>query len=851
MEKRNAVKSIIISLSLVLPFTVAALTPEEALTFLYSTMSLPDSTDYSRQFYEDNIRASFRAREEMPWGKNVPDREFLHFVVPVRVNNENLDMSRPAFYAGLKDRVKGLSMAEAILEVNHWCHEKVTYRPSDGRTSSPLSSVSQAIGRCGEESTFTVAALRSVGIPARQIYTPRWAHTDDNHAWVEAWADGKWHFIGACEPEPVLDLAWFNDPASRGLLMSTNVAGVYNGPEEILLSEPRTTRINVTEHYAPTGTLEVRATYPDGSPVKDAKISFCIYNYSEFYPAVTKKGDADGRASLNAGLGDMLVWATDGERFGFAKGCAGSGLLTIVLDQNESSEGVFEFDITPPAPRRSQPAVTAAMREANNARFAHEDSIRMAYTSTFATPAKAREIAGRLGLDAESLSKVLVESRGNHAEITAMLESLAEPERVLALDLLLNVSEKDRRDIAMPVVRDHVSNAIPRDKLSKSVSSEIYNAYILSPRIESEGLRAWRGELSEMLAEANTPGTPEELAAWVKQNIADAEAANPLRLRMNPASVMKQRRADGLSRKIFFVAAARTLGIPARVNPVTAIPQYLDDNGTWRNVDLTGAGTQHESALPSDSNGTLKINFTPEGHMVDPKYYSQFSISKISDGVPRQLEYDENGTVTSIFGSPVSIEPGQYMLTSGQRLADGSVLARTEIFRVASEQNVSKELKIRQDNSALSVIGSLNAENIYHDIALNADKSILSTTGRGYYVLGLISPNHEPSAHVLNDLRAVAGRLEATGVKILLLFDSESDARRFKREEFAGLPENVVFGIDSGNASLRDICESLHLENPSRPLITVADTFNRIVWQSEGYTIGTGETLLSVLSRLK
>ncbi len=71
-------------------------------------------------------------------------------------------------------------------------------------------------GRCGEESTFLVAALRSVGIPARQVYTPRWAHTDDNHAWVEAWADGKWYFLGACEPEPVLNLGWFNAPASRG-----------------------------------------------------------------------------------------------------------------------------------------------------------------------------------------------------------------------------------------------------------------------------------------------------------------------------------------------------------------------------------------------------------------------------------------------------------------------------------------------------------------------------------------------------------------------------------------------------------------------------------------------------------
>ncbi len=42
------------------------------------------------------------------------------------------------FYKEQKESVKNLPIKEAILEVNHWCHEKVTYRPSDGRTSVPL-----------------------------------------------------------------------------------------------------------------------------------------------------------------------------------------------------------------------------------------------------------------------------------------------------------------------------------------------------------------------------------------------------------------------------------------------------------------------------------------------------------------------------------------------------------------------------------------------------------------------------------------------------------------------------------------------------------------------------------------
>lgn len=132
------------------------------------------------QLYVDNVAATLKARKELTW--SVSEDLFLHFVLPLRVNNENLDRSRIDFYAELRDRVKGLSMADAILEVNHWCHEKVVYTPSDSRTSSPSATVRNAEGRCGEESTFTVAALRAVGIPARQVYTPRWAHTDDNHA---------------------------------------------------------------------------------------------------------------------------------------------------------------------------------------------------------------------------------------------------------------------------------------------------------------------------------------------------------------------------------------------------------------------------------------------------------------------------------------------------------------------------------------------------------------------------------------------------------------------------------------------------------------------------------------------
>ena len=199
----------------------------EAMEFLYAYMPLSDLADYEPSFYLQQVRYAFKAREEMAWGKDIPEDVFRHFVLVYRVNNENLDTARMVFYRELKERVQGMTMEEAALEVNHWCHEHVAYRASDSRTSSPLATLRTSLGRCGEESTFTVTALRAVGIPARQCYTPRWAHCDDNHAWVEVYVDGEWKFLGACEPDPRLNMGWFSVPSTRCMMVHTKAFGKY------------------------------------------------------------------------------------------------------------------------------------------------------------------------------------------------------------------------------------------------------------------------------------------------------------------------------------------------------------------------------------------------------------------------------------------------------------------------------------------------------------------------------------------------------------------------------------------------------------------------------------------------
>ena len=814
----------------------------DALKMLYAYMPLPDMTDRTVDYYlEYVVDPALKARKEMPWGDRVNDTLFRHFVLPVRVNNEALDRHRPEFYEQLKERVKRLSMADAILAVNHWCHEKATYQPSDGRTHSPLQTVSSAIGRCGEESTFTVAALRSVGIPARQVYTPRWAHTDDNHAWVEAWADGEWHFLGACEPEPVLDLGWFNAPASRGMLMHARVFGNYSGAEESLEKIDGITFINVTDHYAPVDTITIRARYPDGTPAKDAKASFRLYNYAEFYPIAEKTTDAQGDASLVAGLGDLLLWVSDGERFGFRKGSVGKDRsVTVTLDRTASAPFDMDLDVTPPAGRDSDVAVSDMQRAANDRMLQREDSIRGAYAATFCSEEEAARIAGILEVDAPRLATIMKNARGNHSTVTAFLRGLPPADREKGLLLLESLTEKDLTDMGRDVLDDHIT-------ASDMGYGPLFGEYVMSPRIASEELTPFRSFFLRTVPAAQAGAyrkDPQTWVDWVSRNIAATETWYPEQITMSPEAVWRVRNTSPLSRDVFFVAGARSFGIPARIDPVTGKTQYADSEGEWQDVSLIG-GNSSETAVRG--HGTLVLDHEASSVVPDPKYYTHFTVSRLEGGEPQLLNYPDFIPLSETFGKGERLDAGAYMLTTGQRMADGGVLARIESVTIGADGE-KIPLTLRHDDAKVQVIGSFDSESLFLPDGSGKPASLLSATGRGYYTLVLLKANHEPSNHILRDLAEASAQLDGTGRPLVVL--TQGDAFGIDLKDFPSLPQHAILGSDPDGSILSGILEGVNLPGNDLPVILVADTFNRVVFASQGYTIGIGDRLASLLTTI-
>ena len=131
--------------------------------------------------------------------------------------------------------------------------------------------------------------------------------------------------------------------------------------------------------------------------------------------------------------------------------------------------------------------------------------------------------------------------------------------------------------------------------------------------------------------------------------------------------------------------------------------------------------------------------------------------------------------------------------------------------------------------------------------------SILSQTGRGYYVLGVLGMGQEPTNHALHDIAKMKEKLDKWGRPMVLLFTNQAEKDKFEAQkgEFGNLLKNTIFGIDKDGTVVKEIAKEMKLRNPNQlPIFIIADTFNRVVFLSQGYTIGLGEQLVKVSSKL-
>lgn len=841
---------------------IAQADPDEAvcMRFLYAYMHPCDMVSYPVETLASYVKAALAMRREISYAKQVPGELFLNYVLFARVNNEDLDGSRGWIYEQLCPRVKEKqSMAEAALEVNYWCYEKATYIPSDGRTLAPIGMCRSAKGRCGEESTLAVSAMRSVGIPARQCYVPRWAHCDDNHAWVEVWTDGEWHYLGACEPEAVLDKGWFSAAASKAMLVHAKAPSDLSSGEAAY-GTPLYSLMNVTERYADCVRLSVTVT-ENGVPLANVPVAFCLVNYSELFPIYQEKTDSEGRASFLTGKGDLYVCAVyNGRYHGSRVNMRKQQKLVLEMEKGfipEKIESVLTeiFDLNPPIETMPK-AQTAAQREEHERRLAQCEAIRAAYEAGFVKGdiPKSEDIAEKAQkadekkaeAPREHWKRFYASARGNVEEIRRFreMDEFAEEDKLLLLDTL---RPKDFVDTEADALASYLRASLP---YKNTYSPEVYQNYVLAPRVATEKLNGNRPAIIKQLKASQTVfETAKQVWEYLNTHLTKLPDHGMKNLPADAAGCLKYGVCTESCLRTVFVEICRAIGLPARLNPVTRKPEaVIAANGE---VTFAEMADKSETAKDGRPTGMPKLTLV-NGEKTPLEYGLHFSIARFEDGEYHTLNYFG----TEVKDKTVLTLPaaGSYRVITTQRQIDGGVSAILSSFCVKDDCTFPlkrAESKTKEKlhaaplaDTQVQLIGteacSITAESAKKSVSM---KSLCA--GRKT-ILIFAEPGKEPTEHLLQEILECQTAYRTNGYRLIIALSDTAGLgnETLQKVLAAGLDLTCVLCTDA--AYVYALHEALHVGDERLPYAIAIAEDGCGLFAFANYNIRTAWTLMEI-----
>lgn len=816
----------------------------EALKCLYASMPVSDAVDYPAALYLGYARHGVFLWEKGPFAGKVPEKIFAGYVLHHRINNEDLTDCRETFYQQLKDCVEKKTMQDSILAVNYWCASQATYRTTDNRTAGPACVMRSAYGRCGEESTFGVTALRSVGIPARQVYVPLWSHCDDNHAWVEAWCDGTWKFLGACEPEEVLNKGWFTNASSRAMMVHSRWFLPTAPDDDIVGKSGMSQVINHLGIYAYTRKLEILVTDQEGNPVPDAEVAFEVLNYGKFGPIASVRTGKDGRRVLETGLGSIHITASGKEGYGEVLiDTQDVDSCTVVLKKETEITGQWkEMVLRAPKDAPINRCVLTETQIADGKRkLAEAVAARQTKEENFYDKDLAEQaLAGFPEEDRNRLEEIMHQARGNQKEIAKFLmaDSQGEWPEDWKLKILNSLREKDYLDITCEILMEQCKAVAPyRD----TIAEEILVPYLLCPRVGDEMLRSHRPYLSERFTEEEKEQirrNPAQVWEMLSKNLKadpDLEYGN---LISSPQGALESGYGSLMTRKVVGVQILRSLGIPARLNPVDGILETCTEEGFVPLEDRKDDSAGRSAAL---------IINRQEGETWT--YFQNWTVARFngSSYVTLQLAKDENGE--EIYGE-IPVMPGQYRVLTANRLPNGNIFAKELVFLLKDGEK--KELCLELKEAQLS---DMLEDNDIADFTVKTDDgqecriSQLVKEKKGLFIW--LEESKEPTEHILNEIyqRQEAFRELPANLYFLIHDQGVKEDPTLKRTA-AAVP-NATFLLDDFGADMEVVARRMYLEPGKLPLIVIIDESMTGIYAVAGYNVGTADMILKILNMQK
>lgn len=747
----------------------------------------------------------------------LPESLFLHHVFYPRVGTEALVDCRAFFYGETKD-ILTLPEEERILAVNRWCAAQMTYQSADDRTENPLTAYFSGNGRCGEESVFAVSVLRSLGIPARQVYAPWWSHCDDNHAWVEVWQKGQWHFLGACEIEPVLNRGWFISAATRAPLVHSRTFFHYGGDEtreELIGLDGACRYYNQTHRYAQTGKLRLRVTDEEGVPCSQAEVSFGVINMAAERTIARVITDEDGIARLTVGCGTLLVRARHRGKEDSLTLCAQPGQVTeakLVCRLGIPKAGETDLGFYAPCPTTK-----------NTCPITPEQQLEKRQAIIQANHRRTERISGYIGALANryppELQEMMHLAGANGGELLRFYDPQPESLKPLALDFLRSLAKKDYKDASCRVLQGHFDDA----RILPVSFDDQFVPYVMCPRIGWEELENWREAVRKAISPSQRDDfmeNPPQLMAYLLGKYLRPLARYHRELTMTPGTVLRLGYGDLQGVRLLFVAILRTLGIPSRLSPRDGSAQYYRD------------GQFHSAEGDGQPEATLTFQPEPGTSWV---YAVNYTLSRREKCGYTLLTIGEGE-----LADPISLPPGQYRLITTNRLPNGNGLVRTVDFTLSPGEKKTIPLTLRTASPE-----EMLANNTLPTIALFDGGGNPLSVGRTH-LLAWLDIGTEPTEHILNELLGSAEKRNALALPVVLVLQSRADLRHQTLQKVLGKLPRSTAAFGDFDETPETVARAMYLEPGQWPLVVLTDGRGQGRYGHCGYGVGIVELALKL-----
>lgn len=796
---------------------------QEILKYYYSSMPYSDFTDTKFEILKKYANHALWLRKSVAWCRDIPERIFLMDVAAYRINNEKITDCRYFFFGMLWDRVKDKTMMEAIIEVNYWCVENASYHQADFRTASPIAVYNSGLGRCGEESVFTVTALRSVGIPCRQVYTPCWAHCDDNHAWVEVWHDGKWSFLGACEPEEVLNKGWFTHPASRAMLVHTKYFTCLPVAESEF-SEGFIKYVNQTSLYAHTIRLAVKVVDKDGNPMPGVLVRFELLNETIYTSIASKRTDENGMVSVELGKGSIRITLRKDGRSQSVDAHSEDGLVTIVYTGEEDLTPWREYYLRAPKSAVLHPGIlTPEQKERGIKRMEIAGPMRLNRIASY-----YRE---EMGAKYPELEEELKAAGRNVTEVMKFLETDDNPYRV---KLLKSLTLKDMYDLEADVLEPHFQKMMA---YKDTFPEDIFVPFLLNPRIEYEELTVYDQFILDYFTEEQKElfcKKPRYAWKYIEDHITDEELRDYSTLRISPVGALTMGLANEDSRKILFGAICRTLGVPAKINPVDGDVEFYQ-NGQFHEITL-----KVKEFIPSD----VVMDFTFEKE-TQWTYYVDWTVAIYNAGRWETLNLEHKKIVDGRMR--LYTKPGLHRIMISSRTPLGDQLVREgRMILHAGEQQSIQMTKCQIDPNEYLICEKISDVEVKNE----AGEAIHTLEQKGTKKMVIwLEEGKEPTEHVINEMIEQECLCHKFAEKVMLMIRDWSVKKNATLQKLlTKVPELQCYVPVNWEQSI-EICDELALHRVEYPLTYVTNEDCEVVYGDCGYNVGSVALMFKLLDQ--